>query len=191
MISVDEARKAIKNGELLVYPTDTLWGIGCDPFNETAVKKLFEIKGKRENGLSIILNNNNSIEDYCILNALAKRIIREFLPGPITLILESKKKFAKGVTKKGTIGIRIPANKTALDLALDSPIITTSANKHGLENATSLEDAKKKFGSECLYISGEEPAGIESTIIDLTKKQPKIKRIGALYSSILEGIIEL
>ena len=51
MISIDEARKAIKNGELLVYPTDTLWGIGCDPFNETAVKKLFEIKGKRENGL--------------------------------------------------------------------------------------------------------------------------------------------
>ena len=190
MISVDEARKAIKNGELLVYPTDTLWGIGCDPFNETAVKKLFEIKGKRENGLSIILNNNNSIKDYCILNALAKRIIREFLPGPITLILESKKKFAKGVTRNGNIAVRIPMNKTSMDLAKDMPVVTTSANLHGEKIAGNIEQAEKIFGQACYYLEGEKPKGIESTIIDLTEKEPKIARIGALYSTILEGMFE-
>jgi tRNA A37 threonylcarbamoyladenosine synthetase subunit TsaC/SUA5/YrdC len=77
-----------------------------------------------------------------------------------------------------------------LELAEKQPIVTTSANIHGNEIASSLEEATQIFGLQCSYLDGEEPRGIESTIIDLTKKKPEIKRIGALYSSILEGIIE-
>ena len=190
VISIAEARKAVQNGGIVVYPTDTVWGMGCDPFNRSAVKKLFEVKGKKEDGLSIMLSDAKMIEDYCEVSQVAGKIISEFLPGPVTLILRSKRNFAMGVARDGNIAVRVPANRTALELAEKQPIVTTSANIHGNEIASSLKEATQIFGFQCSYLDGEEPRGIESTIIDLTKKKPKIKRIGALYSSILEGIIE-
>ena len=125
-----------------------------------------------------------------MVNEYVTNISDNFLPGPITLILKSKKEFANGVTRDGNIGIRIPKHKISLELAKKTPIITTSANKHGKKIAASIDEAKKIFGEECLYIDGEEPEGIESTIIDMTNEKPEIKRIGALYSTILEGIVE-
>ena len=190
MITLNLARKAIRNGGIVVYPTDTVFGIGCDAFNQEAVEKLFDLNGKKEVGLSIMLNSAEIVKEYCEINETSKRIIEEFLPGPITLILKSKKKLAEGVERDGNVAIRVPANKTALELAKDGAVITTSANKHGSKIAKNLNEAKRVFGSECHYLDGEEPKGIESTIIDLTKDVPEIKRIGALYTPILEGIID-
>jgi len=190
MVSINEAEKAIQNGKIVIYPTDTVWGMGCDPFNQKAVDELFRIKGKKTDGLSIMLNNIKLIYDYCEVNNMVKKIVDEFLPGPITLILKSKKDFAKGVTKNGNIAIRIPLNNTALDLAANQPIVTTSVNLHGEKIARNLNEAKKIFGSNCHYLDGEKPKGIESTIIDLTENKPEITRIGALYSTILEGMFE-
>jgi len=190
MISITEARKEIQNGGIVVYPTDTVWGMGCDPFNQAAVEKLFQVKGKEKDGLSIMLNHSRIIRDYCEVNQTAEKIIKEFLPGPITLILRSKRNFAKGVTRNGNIAVRIPSNRTALELAKESPVVTTSANRHNSEIAKSMDEAIQTFGSQCVYLDGEKPMGVESTIIDLTQDKPEIKRIGALYSPILEGIIE-
>jgi len=190
MVSINEAEKAIQNGKIVIYPTDTVWGMGCDPFNQKAVDELFKIKGKKTDGLSIMLNNVKLIYDYCEMNKMAKKIVEEFLPGPITLVLKSKKDFAKGVTKNGNIAIRIPLNSTALDLAANQPIVTTSVNLHGEKIARNLKEAKKIFGSNCHYLDGEKPKGIESTIINLTENKPEITRIGALYSTILEGMFE-
>ena len=190
MVSINEAEKAIQNGKIVIYPTDTVWGMGCDPFNQKAVDELFKIKGKKTDGLSIMLNNVKLIYDYCEVNKKAKKIIEEFLPGPVTLILKSKKDFAKGVTRNGNIAIRIPLNNTALNLAANQPIVTTSVNLHGKKIAQNLDEAKEIFGSNCHYLDGEEPKGIESTIINLTEKNPEIMRIGALYSTILEGMFE-
>ena len=190
MVSINEAEKAIQNGKIVIYPTDTVWGMGCDPFNQKAVDELFKIKGKKTDGLSIMLNNVKLIYDYCEVNKKAKKIIEEFLPGPVTLILKSKKDFAKGVTRNGNIAIRIPLNNTALNLAANQPIVTTSVNLHGKKIAQNLDEAKEIFGSNCHYLDGEEPKGIESTIINLTEKKPEIMRIGALYSTILEGMLE-
>ena len=190
MVSINEAEKAIQNGKIVIYPTDTVWGMGCDPFNQKAVNELFKIKGKKTDGLSIMLNNVKLIYDYCEVNKKAKKIIEEFLPGPVTLILKSKKDFAKGVTRNGNVAIRIPLNSTALNLAANQPIVTTSVNLHGKKIAQNLDEAKEIFGSNCHYLDGEEPKGIESTIINLTEKKPEIMRIGALYSTILEGMLE-
>jgi|TARA_B100000809_G_C14914006_1_gene450935 L-threonylcarbamoyladenylate synthase len=190
MISIEEAREAIRNGEIVIYPTDTVLGMGCDPFNQTAVDKLFEIKGKQSDGLSIMLNNKKEIYNYCEVNKKYEKIISDFLPGPITLIMKSKKNFAKGVTKNGNIAIRIPLNKTANDLAKDRPVITTSANIHGEKIAVTIKEAKILFQNNCYYLDGDKPTNIESTIIDLSKNKPEIRRIGALYSTILEGMFE-
>ena len=190
MISIDEARKALNDGKIIVYPTDTVWGMGCDPFDQKAIDKLFTVKGKKLDGLSIMFSHKKGIYDVCEINKKAKKIIEEFLPGPITLILKSKKEFAKGVTRNGNVAVRIPLNRTSMDLAKDMPVVTTSANLHGEKIAEDIEEAKEIFGKSCYYLDGEKPKGIESTIIDLTKNEPQIARIGALYSTILEGMFE-
>lgn len=189
MLTIDEARSALKKGKIIVYPTDTVWGIGCNPFDQESVNNLFNIKGKKENGVSILVNNVNLISEYCITNKTQKDIIEKLFPGPVTAILKSKVEFAKGVTRNGNIAIRIPKNNTSISLAKKNPIITTSANIHGENIAKDLNEAKKIFGNSCIYLDGEKPDGIESTIIDLTKDTPKIVRIGALYGSTLENII--
>ena len=190
MISIDTARKALRDGKIIVYPTDTVWGMGCDPFNQKAIDHLFTVKGKKMDGLSIMFSNKKGIYDSCEINKKAKKIIEEFLPGPITLILKSKKDFAKGVTRNGNIAVRLPLNRTSMDLAKDMPVVTTSANLHGERIAEDIEEAKEIFGKSCYFLDGEKPKGIESTIIDLTKNEPRIARIGALYSTILEGMFE-
>ena len=190
MISIEEAREAIRNGEIVIYPTDTVLGMGCNPFSQIAVDKLFQIKKKQNKGLSIMLNNVNEIYDYCEVNRTYEKIISDLLPGPITLIMKSKREFAKGVTKNGTIAIRVPLNETANDLARDIPVITTSANIHGEKIAANIKEAKIIFGNNCYYLEGEKPTGIESTIIDLSTNKPEVIRIGALYSTILEDMFE-
>ena len=190
MISIDEARKSLRDGKIIVYPTDTVWGMGCDPFNQKAIDHLFTVKGKKLAGLSIMFSHKKGIYDSCEINKKAKKIIEEFLPGPITLILKSKKEFAKGVTRDGNVAVRIPLNRTSMDLARDMPVVTTSANLHSKKIAEDIEEAKEIFGKSCYYLDGEKPKGIESTIIDLTENEPKIARIGALYSTILEGMFE-
>ena len=190
MISIEEAREAIRNDEIVIYPTDTVLGMGCNPFSQKAVDKLFKIKGKKSNGLSIMLNNTGEIYDYCSVNKKYEKIISNFLQGPITLIMKSKKVFAKGVTRNETIAIRIPLNKTSNDLAKTIPVITTSANIHGEDIAKNIEEAKNIFGDNCYYLEGEKPTGIESTILDISKDKPEVRRIGALYSTIMEEMLE-
>ena len=190
MLTIDEARNALKKGKIIVYPTDTVWGIGCNPFDQNAVNNLFKIKGKKEDGVSILVNNKDLISEYCIMNAKQEGIIEKLFPGPVTIILKSKVEFAEGVTRNGNIAIRIPKNNTSISLVKYNPIVTTSANIHGENIAKNLNEAKIIFGNSCIYLHGEKPTGVESTIIDLTKDTPKIIRIGALYGNTLEGIIE-
>ena len=190
MTSIGEARKELQNGNIIIYPTDTVWGMGCDPFNQKAIDQLFNIKGKKMEGLSVMFDNIEKIYDVCETNKASKKIIEEFLPGPVTLIMKSQKQFAKGVMRNGNIAVRIPMNETSLKLAKEMPVVTTSANLHGEDIAKNIEDAKKIFGKSCFYLDGEKPKGIESTIIDLTGNKPEITRIGALYSTILEGMFE-
>lgn len=190
MTSIREARNALKNGSLIIYPTDTVWGIGCDPFNQESVDNLFKIKGKKENGVSILINDKKMIPEYCLVKKTYINIIEKLLPGPVTLILKSKVTFAKGVTKNDNIAVRIPNNKTSISLVKENPIITTSANLHGKEISQNIDEARKIFGNSCIYLDGEKPTGIESTIIDLTNNTPKIVRIGALYGDSLEDILE-
>jgi len=190
MESIKRARNKLKNGKIIIYPTDTVWGMGCDPFNQKAIDELFNIKGKKIEGLSVMFNDIEKIYETCETNETSKKIIEEFLPGPVTLILKSKEKFAKGVMRNGNIAIRVPMNETALNLAKEIPVVTTSANLHGEKIAENIKEAKEIFGPTCFYLDGEKPKGIESTIIDLTGNKPEITRIGALYSTILEGMFE-
>src|SRR3989338_9230337 len=168
----------ILDGAVFVYPTDTIYGIGCNATDEKAVRKLREIKGRPTNPFSVIAPSAEWIIENCVLNEKQKEYL-ELLPGPYTLILKTKNHpVAKSVNQGlSTLGVRIPDHWIS-DAVKDSkiPIVTTSANKSGDEYMTSLEDLDESIKNNVKFIVYEgEKEGKPSKIIDLTDKVKVIK----------------
>ena len=180
----NEIRKAIKllkQGELIVYPTDTLYGLGADIFNEEAIKKVYEVKKRPfDLPLSIAIASVDEINEYAYMNEIAYKIAHEFLPGAITIILK-KRKVIPDIIAKEKIGIRIPANEIALKIAKELPITATSANIHGKNPPKEIKEAKEQLGDKiALYIDGGKLPGKPSTIVDVSEGKIKIIREGAI-----------
>ena len=126
---IEKAAKLLSEGKLIVYPTDTLYGLGADISNEDAVKRVYEVK-KRSflQSLSIAVCNVNKIKMFAHLGKTAERIARKFMPGPITLILK-KKSAVSDIVAKDKIAVRVPGNNVALSLSRKCPLTATSANR--------------------------------------------------------------
>ena len=180
-VSIEEAILYLEEGGIVVYPTDTLWGLGCNALNEKAVKRLMKMKGKIEGGMNIVIPTIEVVKILCKVSKKDERILSENLPGPFTFIMKARKKFPEGVCRNGRIGIRVPENKTARKLSSQFPIISTSANKHGMSSSRSIEEAELIFGNEILYLKGEDPSGIQSTIVSLDNGEVEVIRKGMGY----------
>lgn len=165
--NIEKAREAVKNGGIIIYPTDTLYGLGADIFNEKAIKKIFKIK-KRDNKkpISVMVSDYQDVKKLAFISDKQEKIIKKLLPGPYTIILK-KKKIVSDLLTAGSdkVGIRIPKNKFCRILSKNLPITTTSANISGEKDF----DYKKLKGVEFI-LSGGRISGKPSTIIDLTKK---------------------
>ncbi len=186
---IEKARKVIKEGGLIVYPTDTLYGLGGDATSSEIVKKVFDLKERPYNmPISITLSDIEEIEEYCFMNEIAYKIAEKILPGAITLILKKKSSLPE-LLGKDKIGIRIPANEIARKIAKGNPITSTSANKHGMEEPRSIETAKKQLGEKiAIYIDGGILKGKASTVIDLSEGRIKILREGEISKEEIYGI---
>jgi L-threonylcarbamoyladenylate synthase len=130
---MDEVVATLKSGELVIFPTDTLYGIGADPFNESSVKKVFVAKNRPfDMPLSIGVSNEKMMESVAVLNDPARKLIRKFMPGPLTIMLTKKPSIPDILTSgSNTVGIRIPDHPVAIRL-MDrfGPVTSTSANLH-------------------------------------------------------------
>ena len=164
----------ILTGKIFIYPTDTIYGIGCDATNNESVKRIREIKQRESKPFSVIAPNKQWIKDNCVISQIAEQWIKK-LPGPCTLILKLKNKSAvsEAVTPTDTIGVRIPDNwfseiikKTGI------PFITTSVNISGEPHIAKIEELEDKIKNQVDYIIED---GVlnnpPSTIIDLTSKE--------------------
>jgi L-threonylcarbamoyladenylate synthase len=172
--------KAIADGAAYVHPTDTIYGIGCDATNPEAVKKVRAAKEQHEQPFSIIAPSKQWIRENCIITKEAEEWL-EKLPGPYTLILKLKKKTAVAqevIPGKETIGIRMPDHWIQdIALALNKPLVTTSANKHGKAFMTALENIDPAIKQHLDFAVYEGPKNARpSTIIDLTSATKIIKR---------------
>ena len=169
----------ILDDAVFIYPTDTIYGIGCNAADEQAVRRLRELKGRSTNPFSVIAPSTEWIMGNCILNEKQEEYL-ELLPGPYTLILKTKNHpVAKSVNQGlNTLGVRIPDHWISEAVKeLGVPIITTSANKAGNEYMTSLEDLDESIKNNVRFIVYEgEKEGKPSKIIDLTDKVKVIKR---------------
>ncbi|MBU2565626.1 MAG: threonylcarbamoyl-AMP synthase [Candidatus Thermoplasmatota archaeon] len=179
---VDSAVKVLENNGLIVYPTDTLYGIGGNPFNEDVIKKIFTIKKRPNVPISVAVSNMDMIKKIAELNPAAVRIYEEFFPGPVTVVLLKKKNVSPLLTAGSEkIGVRIPDNKIALRIINRfGPVTCTSANIHKGKNPVDIETAKKQLDDNIqLYIDdGKCKYSKPSTVVDVSDGKIKILRKG-------------
>lgn len=185
--SVKTAASFIKKGEVTAFPTETVYGLGANAYNEKAVKKIFKAKGRPADNPLIV--HVASKKDIVVLvkeiPPIAKKIISEFFPGPVTIIL-NKNEIIPGVVTAGldSIAIRMPANKTARELikACGVPIAAPSANLSGSPSPTSFMHVVSDFKGKipCILIGRNAKYGLESTVIDCTSKIPVVLRPGVV-----------
>jgi L-threonylcarbamoyladenylate synthase len=188
--SVEAAVGVLKEGGLVIYPTETLYGIGADATNPEAIKKLSEFKDRPfGKPYSIAVTDQKMAEKYVELNGSAKNLYKEFLPGPLTVISNGKHKVAKGVeSEEGTLGIRIPDYKLVIDIVknFEKPITATSANASYKKRPYTVPDildniSDKQRGLIDLIIdAGKLPPNEPSTVIDTTLDDPVTLRQGQI-----------
>ena len=179
------AVKALQRGELVVYPTDTLWGLGARATDRKAVARLFEAKGRPTDApVSVLLSSLEEVEPLSELHEAQRAFLRRHLPGPFTAVLPpspwARKRLSPLVLgPKGQIAVRIPDHPLARELARRvGPLTATSANLHGQPTELELDRVKAALGpSVAVYLDGEPaPHGSASRVVDLTGPVPVVLR---------------
>ncbi|NQX82722.1 MAG: threonylcarbamoyl-AMP synthase [Flavobacteriaceae bacterium] len=183
---IGKAVKILERGGLVIYPTDTVYGIGCDISNNKALEKLARLKGIKleKANFSFICNDLSHLSDYIKqIDTSTFKILKKTLPGPYTFILPGGKNLPKVFKNKKTVGIRVPDNNIIRELvkALGKPIVSTSIRDEDevVEYTTDPELIYEKWGSKVdLVIDGGYGDNYASTIIDLTGDEPELVRQG-------------
>lgn len=192
---LSEVIEHLNNGKIIVYPTDTIYGIGADINNEKAIKKVFFSKNRSFNkAVSVCFHDYNQLKDYVFLDKSRINIIKKLLPGPYTLLLNKKSNVSPLITANSDIvGVRIPDNEICLKLTRNFPITTTSANITNKSTPNNIEEIKKQLNNKIhTYIDvGKLENNKASTIIDLTQKKPKILRKGIYNKNILDEVLKI
>jgi len=173
----------IKDGGLIIYPTDTQYGLGCDLTNKKAIEKVYRLKQRSQKSpFSFVCADLTNISEYAKVSNFAYRTMRRLLPGPYTFILNGTKLVPQlMLTKRHECGIRVPDHPIALELVttLGRPIINTSASLEGQPVPTSPEDFADLFKNQVdAVIDGGPVAGQPSTIISLIDDEPAVLREG-------------
>ena len=187
----------IKNGGLVIFPTETVYGIGTNALNSKAVKKLYEEKKRPyEKPISLLVNSIEMIENIARdITELEYELIKKFFPGPLTIILKKKENISNIVTaNKETVGVRMPQNDIALKLIeyAGVPIATPSANISGKPSGTNMKDIMRDFEEnvDCFIDSGHSKIGQSSTIVQIIDETPCILRKGAISELEIKKVID-
>ena len=183
---IKEAVKKILEGGIIFIPTDTVYGIAANSYNDKAIKKIFSIKKKSlNNSLVLLCSNYKMAKKYAIFNKIADNLKKNFWPGPLTLILKKKSNLKiskKWISKNNSIGLRIPDHSIPKKIInkCNFPIFCTSANISGKKSCRNVNDIVKNFKNKKITIinGGKTKFGIDSTIIDVTKDKINILRKG-------------
>jgi L-threonylcarbamoyladenylate synthase len=183
--AIQTAAQIVEKGGVVVYPTDTVYGLGCSPFKEDAVQRIFKIKGERNKPLPILASGIGEIEKIAQIPEKARELAKRFWPGPLTMVLPKKPSLPNIVTLNlNSVAVRVPNHDIALALIRISGglLVGTSANKSGRKPPRTALEATDQIGREVDLIldAGQTPIGESSTILDLTGEKPRILRHGPI-----------
>lgn len=183
---IDSMVEALRCGDIVIYPTDSLYALGCDALNQRAIERLCRLKGLNpdKNLLSIVCADISQAAEYARIDNRAFRILRQYLPGPYTFILPASTRLPKVFKGRKTVGVRIPGNEvaTALAAALGSPLLTASVNPPA-EDPDSIADPDAlalAYDKDVVFVADGGLGHTEpSTIVDLIDSStPSIVRLG-------------
>jgi tRNA threonylcarbamoyl adenosine modification protein (Sua5/YciO/YrdC/YwlC family) len=182
---IDKVVSVLSDGGTIIYPTDTLYAIGCDALNVRAVEKICALKGinPQKSNLSIICSDLSSISEYAKVDTPTFKLMKRNLPGPFTFILPTTSSLPKIYKNKKTVGIRVPDNNIVREIVsqLGNPILSTSVSQGDdeIEYLTDPELIHEKWSSVADIVIDGGPGGIEpSTVVDCTGDEPIIIRQG-------------
>ncbi len=186
-----------KSGGVIAFPTDTVYGLAAAFDNESAVRRIFDLKQRPKGmALPLLVADMAQLEELAgTLTPMARRLADSFLPGALTLVLPKSAKVPDFISGGETVALRIPADPVALALikALGLPIVGTSANPSGRPAARSVAEVHAYFGDriDLIIDGGGRPGGRESTIVDISRERPRLLREGAISRREIERLCPL
>lgn len=191
---LDQAEGAVKRGELVVLPTDTVYGIGADAFSRSAVADLLAAKGRGpDTPVPVLVGSPRTLPGVVTdLPDVGRDLVEAFWPGALTLVCRQQPSLQWDLgDTRGTVAVRMPLHPVAIDLLTAiGPMAVSSANKSGAAPATTCDEAEQQLGEAVtVYLDGG-PCGdpVPSTIVDLTSTPPRVLRVGALPIDLLREI---
>jgi L-threonylcarbamoyladenylate synthase len=189
------AAQAVRSGQLVVLPTDTVYGLGVDAFDSVAVAELLAAKGRgRDMPLPVLVGSWDTIDGIvATVPTVARELIEAFWPGGLTLVVQHAPSLAWDLgDARGTVAIRMPQHPVALELLAETgPMAVSSANISGQPAALTVDDARAQLGDVvAVYLDGG-PAlvGVASTIVDITAEVPRVLRAGAVSIDALREVV--
>ncbi len=180
--SVKRAAELVRSGGVIVYPTDTVYGLGCDPFNEAAVERLFEVKGRGPKPVPVLCSSMAKAEDLVTLSPRARSLGSAHWPGALTIVAPLRRAVPPALTQgSGTLGVRVPSHAFCLDLIerCGGWLTGTSANLSGHASATTPEEATRQLGALVdMILDGGASDERESTVVKVVGDEVTILRTG-------------
>lgn len=197
--SADVPRRAVEtlsHGGVIVFPTDTVYGLGCRIDNDAAVQRIYALKNRpRTEGLPVLLADVAQLDQYALdVSVAARRLVGRFWPGALTVVVRRSERVSSLVAAGGsTVALRVPNHPVprALIRAVGVPIVGTSANTHGMPPPVMAQLAVFDLGDrvDMVLDGGRTPGGRESTVVDVTTESPKVLREGAIAAREIQGAI--
>lgn len=190
-LRVKKAVDCIKSGGIIAIPTDTVYGVGADPFNVEAVQKLYTIKGRPEDKpIPLVLGTVEDVKQVAQnLTGYFYHLTEKFWPGGLTIVVEAKNLLPQLTAGGTTVGLRIPNQLILLEILqkFGSPLAITSANISGQPAATSPDEFGEELTSKIDYIvdDGKTPGPIPSTVYDISVSPPQVRRAGVIPAETL------
>lgn len=191
---ITEAASAIRAGGLVIYPTETVYGLGADACSARAIGKIFKLKGRGAGKpIPIAMNSLDMARRFAELNPAAKALFK-FLPGPLMIVVSARTTVSKLLTAgTGKVGIRVPNHQVALKLIefVGGPITATSANLSGKPAPLTVKEAIEQLGKnvDMALDAGKCELGIPSTVVDVTSKRPKVLRKGPISEEEIRKVL--
>ncbi len=195
---IQQAAESVRNGGLIVYPTETVYGLGVDPFNPKALDRVYKLKGREsEKALIILIHSAEDLESLVVeIPPVAQRLIESFWPGPLTLIFKARPELPRELLgDRDTIAIRVSNAITTSVLleALDGPLTSTSANRSANPPVLSAEEAAREFQSEVDLIldGGIATSSQPSTLLNVITNPVSLLREGRISASEIRDVAEM
>ena len=193
--AIKTAANSVASGELVVLPTDTVYGLGADAFQPAAVAELLRVKGRgRDVPVPVLVGSWSTIDGLVsAVDARTRSLVEAFWPGGLTLVVRHAPTLSWDLgDSDGTVAVRMPLHPVAIELLeATGPMAVSSANRHGKPAAQTAAEARAQLGDDvAVYLEdGQAMGGVASTIVDLTGARPRILRLGAVSADALREVV--